>query len=123
MNQRDMMAIVVGGAAWGAAIPAVILAGRYTTISSSTTNKIIAVGLGAGIAYITTPALSYLCGWESRAERVRGIALALGTAQTLDGLIHLAHPGFYSNLPSEAIACAANIFLGAGLLGIFSVYS
>eukprot|EP00750_Incisomonas_marina_P026512 INCI5917.6.p1 GENE.INCI5917.6~~INCI5917.6.p1 ORF type:complete len:124 (-),score=24.20 INCI5917.6:173-544(-) len=123
MDGRDAKALVVGVAAWTAAIPAVILAGRVTTPEASVTGKVIAVGFGVGLAAVTTPLLSYFCGWETRPQRVRGIALALGAAQTIDGVVHLAYPEFYSKVPAEAIASAGNVFFGAGLLGILSVYT
>jgi hypothetical protein len=53
---------------------------------------------------------------------VRGVALALGVAQVTDGLMHMFYPSFYSSDRDVGIACASNIFLGAGLLGIFSAY-
>eukprot|EP01039_Chlorochromonas_danica_P019199 gene19199-23212_t len=67
--------------------------------------------------------MSYLMGWKTREAKIRGIALALGTAQTLDGVVHMLYPHFYSTIPSVALAAAGNIFWGAGLLGIFSVYT
>ena len=50
------------------------------------------------------------------------IALALGAAQTIDGLVHMFMPDFYSADRETSVGCAANIFYGAGLLGIFSAY-
>jgi hypothetical protein len=47
---------------------------------------------------------------------------ALGTAQVIDGLCHLFYPSFYHNDATVGLACAGNIFYGAGLLGILSAY-
>ena len=47
---------------------------------------------------------------------------ALGTAQIIDGLVHLFYPSFYHDNPAIGLGCAGNIFYGAGLLGIFSAY-
>ncbi len=104
------------------AIPVVKLVGPLTAGNSPIQNKVGALILGAGIAAVTTPILSSILGWKTRLERVRGIALALGAAQTLDGLVHLFHPTFYSANAAEGLSCAGNIFLGAGLLGIMSAY-
>jgi hypothetical protein len=79
--------------------------------------------MGVGIAYGTTPLLSCLMGWKTSERKVRGIALALGTACVLDGLVHIFLPTFYSKSYEEGIGCAGNIFLVAGLTGIFSAYA
>mmetsp|Transcript_44900 Transcript_44900/g.105353 ORF Transcript_44900/g.105353 Transcript_44900/m.105353 type:complete len:124 (-) Transcript_44900:210-581(-) len=123
MQDGDVKAMVGGALGWGAAIPAVILAGRVTTPESGTTGKVATVAFGVALAVATTPLLSYLLGWKTQPERIRGVALALGTAQTIDGVVHLLRPTFYSENASEGIASAGNIFFGAGLLGIMSVYT
>jgi len=66
--------------------------------------------------------MGYILGWKTQPERVRGIALALGTAQVLDGLVHFFKPNFYSSDHEESLASAGNIFFGAGMLGILSAY-
>lgn len=81
------------------------------------------IAFGVGLAAVTTPVLGYLLGWRTREERVRGIAIALGTAQTIDGLVHFFYPTLYAADPRVGIGAAGNIFLGAGLLGIFSAYA
>jgi hypothetical protein len=121
-NSFDAKALVSGALAWAAAIPAVMLVGPKTAESSATSNKVLALALGVGISAATTPLLSYVLNWRTREEKVRGIALALGTAQVLDGIVHIAHPKFYANDAGEGLACAGNIFWGAGLLGILSCY-
>jgi hypothetical protein len=50
------------------------------------------------------------------------LRLALGTAQTIDGLVHLIVPHFYDENHRIDIMCAANIFFCAGTLGLFSAY-
>ena len=62
-----------------------------------------------------------MLGWKTSEEKTRGIALALGTAQILDGIVHLTYPNVYSDDQTEAIASAGNIFLVAGMLGVLSV--
>jgi hypothetical protein len=44
-----------------------------------------------------------------------GVGIAYGTTPFL--------PTFYTKSYEEGIGCAGNIFLGAGLLGIFSAYA
>jgi type IV secretory pathway VirB2 component (pilin) len=118
----DITTMIAGAAAWMCAIPAVQVAGR-SVAKGGTGTKVGAVVAGVIIAYGTTPLLSYLFGWKTAHQKVRGIALALGTAQVIDGLVHIFQPSFYSNGHQEGIGCAGNIFLGAGLLGIFSTYA
>jgi hypothetical protein len=64
----------------------------------------------------------YIMGWKTPHERARGVALAIGAAQVTDGLMHLFTPDFYSADRNVGLACAGNIFYGAGLLGIFQAY-
>jgi type IV secretory pathway VirB2 component (pilin) len=120
--RNDLVTMVAGGAAWTCAIPAVQLAGR-SVAKGGTGTKVAAVVAGVIIAYGTTPLLSYLMSWKTAETKVRGIALALGTAQVIDGLVHIFMPTFYSKSHPVGIGCAGNIFLGAGLLGIFSSYA
>jgi hypothetical protein len=103
-------------------IPAVIWVGPLS-VKVGSTGQVVALVVGAGIAAATTPLLSSIMGWQTRQQRVRGIALALGVAQTIDGLAHFFHPTIYAANPTVGLACAGNIFYGAGLLGILSVYT
>jgi type IV secretory pathway VirB2 component (pilin) len=114
--------MLVGGAVWTCAILPVQLAGR-SVAKGGTGTKVAAVAVGAIIAYGTTPLFAYLMSWKTAETKIRGIALALGTAQVIDGLVHIFMPTFYSKNHPEGIGCAGNIFLGAGLLGIFSSYA
>ncbi|KAL7560103.1 hypothetical protein ACA910_005359 [Epithemia clementina (nom. ined.)] len=123
--------MAAGATAWALAIPVVQIAGRGITPATMGAGrggeilsgaKILALLVGMGVAYSTTPLLSALMGWKTPSEKVRGIALALGTAQVLDGLVHMLYPSFYDRNPNVGLACAGNIFYGAGLLGIFSAY-
>jgi len=120
MSLEDVKIMVLGALGWAAAVPVVKMAGSSSAKSS--TNKLIGYGVGAGISLITTPLLSSLLGWESPHERVRGVALALGTAQVIDGIVHLFYPKFYNRDRDAAILSAGHIFSGAGLLGILSAY-
>ena len=122
MDTKDIKALGMGALAWSLAVPAVKIAGSACAVADPTTNQYISLVFGAGLAVITTPLLSRLMGWSTPHERVRGIALALGVAQTMDGLLHLFRPDFYAADPRTGLACAGNIFYGAGLLGILSAY-
>jgi len=124
MNTDDLKSLGIGAIAWSLAVPAVKFAGDAVAKEkgSGNTAKIGAVVFGACLAASTTPLLSYIMGWKTPHSRVRGIALALGAAQTIDGLVHLFMPDFYSTDRNTSVACAGNIFYGAGLLGIFSAY-
>lgn len=122
MESKDFMAVVAGVLAWAVAIPAVQLAGNWIA-NGGTGSQIGALIFGVAIAAATTPLLSRILGWKTRDARIRGIALALGTAQTIDGLVYMFKPDFYSDQPAIGLASAGNIFFGAGLLGIFSVYT
>ena len=117
----DLQSLAVGAAGWAVAIPAVKIAGSGVA-NGGTNEKALALVVGIGIASCTTPLLSYIMSWKTPHERVRGIALALGAAQVTDGLMHLFFPEFYSADKAVGLACAGNIFYGAGLLGIFSAY-
>jgi hypothetical protein len=119
--RSDATTFALGAVAWAAAIPAVQWAGPLVA-NGGTTGKIIALVVGTAIAASTTPLLARLMGWRTSQERVRGIALALGVAQVLDGLLHFFNPEFYATNHAVGLAAAGNIFLGAGLLGIFSAY-
>jgi len=128
ISRSDLSIMAVGAAAWALAIPAVQAAGRgvgsYREASHDRVPYLVvrsgALIVGAGIAAVTPPMLSYLLCWKTSTEKVRGVALALGTAQVLDGLVHLFWPNFYDKDPHTGLACAGNIFYGAGLLGILS---
>jgi hypothetical protein len=129
MNVQDLSTMAVGALAWTAAIVPVKLAGSACADDDAVVRKGrnafhrgVCVLVGIALAAVTTPAMAYLCGWKTPHERVRGIAIALGTAQTIDGLTHIFNPSFYAKNKSVSIACAGNIFFGAGLLGIFSAY-
>jgi hypothetical protein len=119
----DVMTLIAGAAGWTCAIPAVQATGLAVANSDSIGTKMAVILVGVGIAYGTTPLVSYVMGWNTSERKVRGIALALGTAQVIDGLVHIFQPTFYSKSYHEGIGCAGNIFLGAGLLGIFSAYA
>ena len=121
MPPSDLIIMAAGATAWLIAIPPVVLAGRVTARSRLST-KVFMIVLGVGIAGITMPVMSYVLEFKTQSERVRGIALALGTAQVLDGLAHIFKPSFYASDPEESLASAGNIFLGAGLLGLLSAY-
>ena len=122
MNAMDAKSFAAGFAAWAAAIPIVKVAGEYT--ADGATGKLLMMGsVGLGIAFATTPLLSAILGWRTREQRVRGIAIALGVAQTIDGVVHLLYPSFYSSNPSVALSAAGHIFFGAGALGILSAFS
>jgi hypothetical protein len=120
--QNDVVSLLTGAGAWAVAIPLVKYAADACA-NGGTDTKVLFLGIGVGIAWVTTPLLSSILGWRTRQARIRGIALALGMAQTLDGVVHLLYPNFYSASSSAAIAGAGNIFWGAGLLGILSVYT
>lgn len=122
MDTNDIATYGAGVAAWTLAIVPVKWIGNVTA-TGEVGNKVFAVVLGTLIAYGTTPIMSYMMGWKTQYERVRGIAIALGTAQTIDGLVHLFVPNFYHDDRGTAIMSSANIFFGAGLLGIFSAYA
>jgi hypothetical protein len=117
----DLTTMAVGAVGWAAAIPAVKMAGAGVAAGGAG-EKSLALVIGVGIAAATTPLLSYLLQWQTPHERVRGVALALGAAQVTDGLFHLFWPAFYAVDAHVGLACAGNIFYGAGLLGIFSAY-
>jgi hypothetical protein len=130
---NDFKLMAAGAIAWTVAIPAVRIAGNALvgstgdgstegTDDNKSTAKVGAVFVGVAIAVGTVKFLPYIMGWTTPYEKVRGIALALGTAQTLDGLVHMFYPAFYASSPAVALGCAANIFFGAGLLGILSAY-
>lgn len=121
MNSDDLSSMVAGAVAWTMAIVPVATAGKVVH-AGGTGTKVLALILGAGIAAGTTPLLAYVMKWKTQYARVRGIAIALGTAQTIDGFVHLFLPHFYNENHSIGIMCSANIFFGAGLLGIFSAY-
>ncbi len=118
----DIKAVVAGAAGWAAAIPIVMYAGPRSNEASSAGAKAAALALGVGIAAVTTPTLSYLLGWKTREEKLRGVALGIGAAQVLDGLVHVAYPKFYANDAADGLACASSIFWAAGLTGILSCY-
>ena len=118
---NDFKTMIMGVAGWSIAVPAVKIAGQACVASNG--NKAGAVVFGVGLAYITTPLLARIAGWKTPTEKVRGVALALAlAAQMVDGLVHIFFPSFYTDHPPTGLACAGNIFWGAGLLGIFSAF-
>jgi hypothetical protein len=121
MNSEDVSSMIAGAVAWTMAIVPVATVGKVVH-AGGTGTKVLALILGTGIAAGTTPLLAYVMNWKTQYARVRGIALALGTAQTIDGLVHLFLPHFYNKDHAIGVMCSANIFFGAGLLGIFSAY-
>lgn len=122
MEANDVKALAVGAAAWASVIPVVQLAGPVVA-RGGTGTKVTMLAVGLGIAVATTPVLSYLMGWKTRPDRIRGVALALGTAQVIDGLVHFFRPSFYASDKSDALGAAGNVFFGAGALGILSVFT
>ena len=130
MTVNDLKIMAAGAGAWAAAVPAVKIAGNAIVGSDSTAGsdndltvaKTGAVVVGVLIAVGTSKFLPYIMDWKTPYEKVRGIALALGTAQTIDGLVHIFCPTFYATSPAVSVGCAANIFFGAGLLGLLSAY-
>lgn len=118
--KNDFLTMAAGALAWGCAIPAVKFAGKSVANRGHTPIALVA---GLSIAYGTTPLMAYVLNWGTSEHKVRGIALALGTAQVLDGLMHIFLPTFYSKNHNEGIASAGSIFFAAGLLGIFSAYA
>jgi len=124
ISTSDLIALAAGAGRWKIAILAVKSVGVFIAQDGGekTENKAIAIVIGVGIAYMTTPLLSRCLGWKTPGEKVRGVALALGAAQVTDGLVHMFYPTFYLSDPNVGIACASNTFFGTGLLGIFSAY-
>jgi uncharacterized oligopeptide transporter (OPT) family protein len=122
MEQGDAVALAAGAAGWVVAIPVVQFAGSLAK-NEQTPNKLLVLGLGFVISLATTPLIGYFLGWKTRASRIRGIALALGMAQTIDGVVHMFHPEFYSADKVAAHYASSSIFFGAGVLGIASVFS
>ncbi|KAG7368403.1 hypothetical protein IV203_031146 [Nitzschia inconspicua] len=118
----DLLTLAAGAGAWAVAIVPVKTVGSFCANSDGPSNNIIAMALGVGIAYATTPIMSFLLGWTTPYQKVRGIALALGAAQVTDGIINMWFPSFYSSDHHVGVLCASNIFYGAGLLGIFSAF-
>lgn len=86
METRDIHAIIAGSVAWAAAVLPVMWVGPLTA-NGGNTGKVVALVVGVGIAAVTTPLVSSIMGWQTREQRIRGIALALGTAQTIDGIV------------------------------------
>ena len=122
MAANDAVALAAGAAAWALAVPVVKLVGPAVATGGPRA-RIATVLLALGISAVTTPLLSRLLGWTRREQRVRGIALALGAAQTIDGAIHIFSPSFYSTNGAAALGSAGAIFSAAGFLGILSVYT
>jgi hypothetical protein len=122
MQSGDARALIAGAAGWAAAAPLVRAVGPVVA-DGSPAAKAVVLALAAGISALTTPLLARLLGWRSAHERVRGIALALGAAQCIDGLVHFYWPGFYSANPRVALGASGSVFAAAGLLGIFSAYA
>jgi hypothetical protein len=118
----DLITIATGVAGWSLAIVPVKSVGAFCGGGDGPANKIFAMTLGVGIAYCTTPILSFVLGWTTPYQKVRGVALALGAAQVTDGVMQMWFPTFYNSDHGIGILCASNIFYGAGLLGIFSAY-
>ena len=122
MNTTDIKAIVAGSIGWTVAIPLVRLVGPRVS-SGSNLEKVSVLTLCLGIGIVTTPLLSHILNWHTSNERIRGIALALGTAQCIDGVVNMFIPDFYSPNALHALGGVASIFAAAGTLGIFSVYT
>ncbi len=119
----DLKAVAAGAVAWAAFIPVVSVIGPVTAGKVKPLTFAAVFGLHLGIAYATTPVMAALLGWKTSEEKVRGIAIGLGVAQVLDGVAHILFPKIYNNDSNVALSGAGNIFLGAGLLGLFSAYA
>jgi len=120
----DLASLGIGALAWASVIPLVSFAGEAIKRQNSSVGpKLLFLGVGAALALVTTPLLARILGWRTRHARVRGIALSLGTAQTLDGIVHMFFPQFYSNDPIAAHYASACVFFGAGTLGIASAFA
>lgn len=119
-SSSDLLTLAAGAGAWSLAIVPVKWVGTFCAQGAGPTNKILAMTAVTILAYITTPLMSMLFGWKTPHQKVRGIALALGAAQVTDGIMQLWFPTFYNNDHRVGILSASNIFLGAGLTGIFS---
>jgi hypothetical protein len=117
----DAKSLAAGALVWLAVIPVVKWAGRVT-VNSTTPQKLGLFALHVAVAAATPPLLTYALSCETSAERLRGVTLALGAAQILDGVAHIVKPNVYSDNAPVAIASAGNVFFAAGLLGVFSVY-
>jgi hypothetical protein len=73
---KDLTTMAAGAMGWAAAVPAVKVAGASVARSGgSFTVMGGALVVGIGIAYVTTPLLSYLLDWKTPNEKVRGVAL------------------------------------------------
>lgn len=123
MSSSDLLSAGVGAVAWGAVIPFVKFAGKAIAATEKNTTKVMVLGAVLALSIVTTPIAGKLLKWERREERIRGVAIGLGIAQTLDGLVHMFNPTFYSNNPVEANYSSAAIFFGAGTLGILSCFT
>lgn len=122
MQPGDGRALVAGAAAWAAAAPLVRAVGPVVARGSPAA-KAGVLALAAGISVLTTPLLARLLGWRTPPERVRGVALALGVAQCIDGLVHFYWPRFYSADAAAALGSSGAVFAAAGVLGICSAYA
>jgi len=118
---EDAKTLIAGAAAWACAVPVVRFAGPL--IARGGGPRLAALALCGAIALSTTPVVSYILGWRSRAERMRGIALALGAAQAIDGLVHVFVPRFYGADADASLGACSSIFLTAGLTGLASAYT
>lgn len=120
---EDVSAIVAGAAVWALAIPLVRYAGPIITGSGGARIGMLAVC--AVIAAVTTPAMATVLGWRSRAQRIRGVALALGAAQTIDGLVFAFYPALYVAASNTEVlrGVGSGIMFTAGLTGIASAYT
>lgn len=78
LSSNDLITMAVGASAWVLVIPAVRIAGRGVATGESM-EKGLALLVGIGISYSTTPLLSKLLGWRTSNQKVRGVALVSGT--------------------------------------------
>ena len=74
-TSSDLLAMIAGATGWAVAIPAVQIAGNAVVTAPSANNKALALLVGIGIAYGTTPLLSKLLAWKTSTQKVRGVAL------------------------------------------------
>ena len=76
----DLTTMIAGATAWAMAIPAVKFAGNAVATGGNG-SKALALVVGVGIAWSTTPLMSMLMGWKTPNQKVRGIAL-VSTAES-----------------------------------------
>lgn len=95
----DLTTIAAGATGWALAIPAAKIAGQGVA-AGRPTNQVLALVVGVGIAYGTTPLLSKLLNWRTPGQKVRGVALVRpyqhgwGSAWKVNIIIHYIRTHF-----------------------------